>query len=427
MFSPFVGAALGEVQQDLVFQGVSFDRSLTRPSYAAVDGVVSKSFLSTPDINASIIRFWFLAPSVTGTFKAKADVGIATTSGSLLETNWYGYKATSFSDGTFSLIQPTHSGNIVGMSVTNGVTSFSTSWETPLNESFDSIILELVINWAVPISTSITFSSSGSFNNNLSTIFPSLETDFYLSTYNTSDPIWQYYGQYGTIYNKKENVQFAKAHIRLPATAMDIHGSTSSQVSASSATDIMAYGAMTLTYGDDGGLKNSVDNQTSVIQQEQGKTQQAVKEQGEKTQQTIKDETEKQTSAIGGFFDNLLGGIKDFFTGLFIPDEIATDAFTELLENKLGFIYQVPSIVVSFFTTLFGAFANGQASAITFPGWSYGEWTFLEPATISRSDYSAIFSVLDPILTIVGTILVVFAFCKGVQSFYERILGGGKE
>lgn len=354
MFCPFAGAALGEVQQDLNFVGFSIGNNGVFPTYFAIDGKVMKS-TGEGDIETgtqTIYYFWDW-PYLVDELTVSATYMIAGDY-RIVSGTWYGATMNGWNNCSL-----TNLGSAVMSSGKHDTVSTQNSvYQKILGGSYMYLVL------------AVTPDSSG-------------------------ENILHRAYSYTFLGHQKEDV---------------LYGNVVSK------NEIMAAAFASVRYGNDDGLKASIDNQTQVIQKEQ-----------DETQQTIKDETEKQTSAIGGFFDKLLGGIKDFFTGLFIPDEIATDAFTDLLEQKLGFIYQVPAIVVSFFTTLFGAFASGQASSITFPGWSYGEWTFLEPATISRSDYSAIFGVLDPILTIVGTILVVFAFCKGVQSFYERIIGGGKE
>lgn len=404
MFCPFAGAALGEVQKDLNFVGFSIGNNGAFPTYFAIDGTVKKA-TTTPDVytGTQTIYFYWDWPylvdevSISATYMIAGDYRIV--SGA-----WYGASMTGWNSCELTYLgsavmasgkhDKTSTQNSVYQKILAGPYMYLVLAVTPDSSSENKLYRSYTYNFAANVTTNATNATE------------------YLYTYNTSDPIWQYYGQYGTIYNRSEGTVFARGVLGVPS----ISGRMTGSMTTNSSTDVMASAFAAVTYGDDSGLQASIDDQTQVIQKEQ-----------DETQQTIKDETEKQTSAIGGFFDKLLGGIKDFFTGLFIPDEIATDAFTDLLERKLGFIYQVPAIVVSFFITLFGAFASGQASSITFPGWSYGEWTFLEPATISRSDYSAIFGVLDPILTIVGTILVVFAFCKGVQSFYERIIGGGKE
>lgn len=306
------------------------------------------------------------------------------------------------------------------------------------------------------ISLSGSSSDSLSGNSSLSGSFTSSPFDVGdfvgdLTTFDASNPLWQYYSQYGTVYWKTAGAKIATLKLSRKGGLLTVKGTSSlsgdSSLSGSSTISLsgtrpkgtitstgttsdtisesgsvsssaesrktysVAFSAVGLIMASDG-IKDSVDNQTSVIQKEQ-----------DETQKTIKDETEKQTSKIGGFFDTLLQGIKDFFSALFIPDDIATKQFTDLLEQKLGFIYQVPAIIISFVTTLFKSFSSASASVISFPGWSFNGWTFLEPVSISRSEFSAIFNQIDPILTIVGTILVVFAFCNGVKSFYDKILG----
>ena len=456
------GAAVGEVQQDLQLIGISIGNDAACPTVYAANGVVYKSYGAEDyPIGSQAVYFYFNAPPTQGDLKVNCTFGIAADLGAQAMF-WCAYASTGFNQGSLVELQDVGNGRLYGGNYAGGLFGYQFTGVLRMTGDYQYIVIVVypsstsaVLQRGIDFassgmvsqsgSASGTVSQSGSFGSDDIVLNPDrqgYELSLYTSS-NTTTPIWQYYDQYGTIYNKASDVYIAHATVIFPyysgsilgsmsssgssSSSISTSGTVSQSITASAPNNIMAYGVCAVSYGDDGGLQTSINNQTNVIQQEQDQTQQAINNQGAQTQQTIKEETEKQTSKIGGFFDKLLGGIKDFFTGLFIPDEIATDAFTDLLENKLGFIYQVPAIVVSFFTTLFGAFANGSASAITFPGWSFGEWTFLAPATINRSDYSAIFSVLDPVLTIVGTILVVFAFCKGVQSFYERILGGGKE
>lgn len=238
------------------------------------------------------------------------------------------------------------------------------------------------------------------------------------TTSDTSTPLFQYYDSYGTIYPYASGTDIGdfSSDTQYLDTMGTFVGNTPSD------PNTMVIGAVRYTSNNSAILAERDTQQ--AIRDTASDTQQAITDTAQATQDTIAEETEKQTGAIGGFFETLLNGIKEFFTGLFIPEDIGTSAFTDLLEDKLGFIYQVPSMLLSFLGTMFSAFSSGGAQTITFPGWSFGGYTFMEEYVINRSDYQAIFNVIDPVFTLVGTILVVFAFCSGVKKLYNRILGG---
>lgn len=266
---------IGVVQQDFTFLGLSFGVS-NRCEEPATDGIVPKIYQDRPDVyipaGSYTYFFWAVPESITAPCTASLTLNVSWRT-VVSNASWYGCKY----DGTNSFVETylgpaTYAGGFTW-------SRFSQLRFEPFSfdlSGYDVIRLGIKDNSDRYADIAYTFSESGSFSNNLSTVFPSLETDFYLSTYNTSDPIWQYYDQYGTIYNKKENVQFAKAHIRLPSTVMDIHGTTSGTITGSDPYNYIASSLLSAVYGNDGGLVDTVQHMDKTLDTVSGNMQKIV-------------------------------------------------------------------------------------------------------------------------------------------------------
>lgn len=351
----FAVNTVGQVQQDLVFQGVSFDQTSNKPTYYGVNSVVSKSLLAVDSFSFNVVRFWFLAPAVSGDFKVKAQVGVATDYGSVSQMNWYGYKAINFATGTFTVINPHHSGNIVGNEHSNGLFNFTTSWETNLNESYDSIVLEIVFRAAIPLNTSFTYSSSGTVSQSGSVTRGAINSDVNISTVHTGsstsgtnapfillESVYEN-ANHAWIYVNQSNITIAKAQIRLPQETMALSssGSVSQNLTASAASDVMAYGSMTLTYGDDDGLVDTVKHMDKTLDTVSGNMQKIVDNMDKQDDTAADIGTAAGDQTISNTGETLSGGVQSLDQSLDTAGNVSSFAsgasmYTGLLTATVG-------------------------------------------------------------------------------------------
>lgn len=134
---------------------------------------------------------------------------------------------------------------------------------------------------------------------------------------------------------------------------------------------------------------------------------------------------------ITGVFDaivDLPNKIQDMLIGLIVPDSDTMASkyseFSELLEEKLGVIYQIPMMLFDFFDTIVNAATTPQSS-LTLPAFTL-PWIDGSTLTVWNSmEYKIIpdgLEVLSDLIKTVTSMTVVVLTFNSVKRAYERFL-----
>lgn len=129
------------------------------------------------------------------------------------------------------------------------------------------------------------------------------------------------------------------------------------------------------------------------------------------------------TASIGQFFSNLLTGILEGIKALFIPNDMSfINKFVNSIENKLGFIAQIPMSIIEFTLSLANATWQ-EFNSITFPSISIFGYYFWNSQTIDLTEAINIFKPFK----YVTDVLCITLFCGTLLKWWERFNGGGSK
>lgn len=123
----------------------------------------------------------------------------------------------------------------------------------------------------------------------------------------------------------------------------------------------------------------------------------------------------------------LIEGIKS----LFIPDEEdltgLKDQYAQLLEERLGFVWQAGEMVISFGQSVLSAFETATDFQFEFPGVSFelpelGQVTLIEPQVVSVDN--AFMDVMQPVLGTIVSFICVLAFINTAERMVVAVVSG---
>lgn len=163
----------------------------------------------------------------------------------------------------------------------------------------------------------------------------------------------------------------------------------------------------------------SPDPNTEILNEqldEQKKTNQKIDETNEKL-----DEAEETRKGIWETIKELPGKLLDMLVGLFIPDDMSfLDNFRESLEDKLGFIAEVPLAILDFLFNLVSA-GWDSFNSITLPSIEMFGVSFWDSQEISLQPAIDIFSPYKYITDVICVVLCV----NTLRKWYENFASGG--
>lgn len=123
----------------------------------------------------------------------------------------------------------------------------------------------------------------------------------------------------------------------------------------------------------------------------------------------------------------LIDGLK----GLFVPSEEdlagIKDNYTQLLEERLGFVWQAGEMVISFGQSVLSAFENSSDFQFEFPGISFelpelGQVTLIEAQAVSVNN--AFMDVMQPVLGTIVSFICVLSFINTCERMVVAWISG---
>ena len=148
-------------------------------------------------------------------------------------------------------------------------------------------------------------------------------------------------------------------------------------------------------------------------------------------------------SGIVSLPDKIASAISDMLQSLFVPSEDDFESiqsqYEELLESKLGFVYQAASLITDFGTSVLSAFSSGAEYSFRFPGISVPiggtTYTIVEASDVSMDN--AFMDVVRPVIGTIVSIVAVVAFINTAErmliaitsgvSYFQFLKGDGKD
>lgn len=123
---------------------------------------------------------------------------------------------------------------------------------------------------------------------------------------------------------------------------------------------------------------------------------------------------------IEGFFDFLITGISNILKNLFIPSDIVFDELKITFQNKLGFIYELPSQVIDFGLNL-SSLDFAEMNIINFPSISILGTSFWQNQNISIVEAKSTFQPFRYLTDV----LCVAVCVNALRRYREHLFGGG--
>ena len=151
----------------------------------------------------------------------------------------------------------------------------------------------------------------------------------------------------------------------------------------------------------------------------------------------IKDGITDVVSGIASGFTNVVNAITslpgliiDGIKNLFIPSEDDLTAlqtkYEDMLEQKLGFIWQAGTVLTDFANTIISGFTSGGEYAFEFPGISVslpsGSYTIVEAQSVSMDN--AFFDVVRPVAGTGVSIIAVIGFVRIAEHMLTAVVSG---
>lgn len=190
------------------------------------------------------------------------------------------------------------------------------------------------------------------------------------------------------------------------------------------------------------GMNSALDNQTIVIQNEFNDVKDKItdfidifQQNADKTEDIYLNDTENEDGTCGGILCNLkkvvkgvinfpqtiLTAIVDGLKALFIPSDFSfLDDFRNSIENKLGFIAEVPMAIIDFTLNLATA-SWDEFDSISFPSISIFGYNFWNAQEIDLSEAIRIFA---PFKYITDCLCVILC-ARTLNRWREKFTGGG--
>lgn len=162
-------------------------------------------------------------------------------------------------------------------------------------------------------------------------------------------------------------------------------------------------------------INNNNSNTNKILEQEK-----KLQEEQQKTNDKL-DKAEDTRKGIWETIKELPSKFLDMLLGLFIPDDMSfLDNFRESLENKLGFIAEVPLSILDF---LFNLVSSGwdEFNSITLPSIEMFGVSFWNSQDISLQEAIDIFSPYKYVTDVICVILCV----NTLRKWYESFASGG--
>lgn len=135
--------------------------------------------------------------------------------------------------------------------------------------------------------------------------------------------------------------------------------------------------------------------------------------------------------AISELPGKIVTALIDGLKSLFIPSEEdlsgIKDQYTQLLEERLGFVWQAGEMVISFGQSVLSAFETATDFQFEFPGVSFelpelGQVTLIEPQTVNVNN--AFMDVMQPVLGTIVSFICVLAFINTAERMVIAVVSG---
>lgn len=170
----------------------------------------------------------------------------------------------------------------------------------------------------------------------------------------------------------------------------------------------------------DSNLGSEIQNSTNTIIDSNNKNANKITEEQKKTNEKL-DEAQETRKGIWETIKGLPGKLLDMLKGLFIPDNFDfLNDFKETLENKLGFIAEVPISIIEFAFGLATATWE-EFNSITFPSIEIFGVNFWNSQEISLQEAINIFRPYRYITDVICVVICV----RTLRKWYEKFGSGG--
>lgn len=172
--------------------------------------------------------------------------------------------------------------------------------------------------------------------------------------------------------------------------------------------------------GTDSNLGPEIQNSTNAIIDNNNKNTDKIKEEQKKTNEKL-DEAQETRKGIWETIKGLPGKLLDMLKGLFIPDDFDfINDFKEVLEDKLGFIAEVPLAVIDFILGLATA-SWEDFNSITLPEIEMFGVHFWNSQEISLQEAIDIFSPYKYVTDVICVCLCV----NTLKRWHDHFVNGG--